>query len=60
MTYTVEKDNESGLYIASTEDYPGTFYGYGESKDEAIESLKAEVEFAVSGGYKDEKSVNYT
>lgn len=52
MTYTIEKDNESGLFIASTEDYPGTFFGYGKTEDDAIENLKTEVEFALNGGYK--------
>lgn len=52
MRYTIEKDDESGLFVASTEDYPGTFFGYGETKEDAIEDLKAEVEFALTGGYR--------
>ena len=50
MTYIVEKEDDT--YIASTNDYPGTFYGYGETEEDAIEDLKAEVEFALTGGYK--------
>ena len=50
MTYIVEKEDDT--YIASTNDYPGTFYGYGETEEDAIENLKAEVEFALNGGYK--------
>ena len=57
MTYTVEKDDESGLYVASTEDYPGTFFGYGKTKKDAINDLKKEVEFALNGGYKKEEQV---
>lgn len=52
MTYTIDKDDD--LYIASTEDYPGTFFGYGETEEEAVENLKAEVEFALNGGYRRE------
>lgn len=35
-----------------TYDYPGTFFGYGDTKEDAIEHLKAEVEFVLKGGYK--------
>ena len=51
MNYTIEKDEEDGLYTASTKDYPGIFFGYGKTKEEAIEDLRAEVEFALNGGY---------
>ena len=50
MTYTIEKDDDT--FIASTNDYPGTLYGYGKTKEDAIENLKCEVEFALTGGYK--------
>jgi hypothetical protein len=51
MKIKVVKDNKSERYIASTDHYIGTFYGYGITKESAIEDLKQEVEFAVRGGY---------
>lgn len=52
MNYKTEKDEESGMFIASTNDYPGTFYGYGKTEKAAIKDLKEEVQFALNGGYK--------
>ena len=51
MNYTIEKEDDT--YIASTEDYVGIFFGYGKTKEEAVENLKIEVEFALNGGYHD-------
>lgn len=52
MNYTIEKDDESEFFVASTQDYPGTFYGYGKTKEQAVEDLKDEVRFALEGGYR--------
>lgn len=51
MNYKVDKDSETGLWVAFTEDHPGTFFGYGNTKEGAVENLKEEVEFALNGGY---------
>lgn len=51
MNYEIEFDHESKLFVASTNDYPGTFIGYGETEELAVENLKDEVKFALEGGY---------
>ena len=52
MNYKIEFDHESKLFVATTKDYPGTFIGYGKTKEQAVEDLKDEVRFALEGGYR--------